>query len=300
MKSRSTRFPNFNPGTAAGLMTWILIIALCLPLVRSFVALGWDPAGVAFLCVVFLVAWYGLVALTLPIVFKRKHWVAADRQYLPMDLDSDLAPEAFRSWAAGIIPSMHDLGFTFRGHFRPSQAVPHTDSYITLFENRTYNQTAQLFTVTARRGIIRRSETVLAFVTEFEDQTKLYTSNSRSLPLQPNIRVRDGSMLFPEIDDPRRLYEIHQATIASFGHDAVTRKIVIDDPIEFLRTSFHSEVAKFAESGYYFLDAKRGRYRLTWMGAILMAWKNLWPFNWIRELRRRGQAARLLRKLSLS
>jgi hypothetical protein len=139
----------------------------------------------------------------------------------------------------------------------------------------------------------------LAFVTEFEDQTKLYTSNSRSLPLQPNIRVRDGSMLFPEIDDPRRLYEIHQATIASFGHDAVKLKGVIDDPIEFLRTNFHCDVAKFAESGYYFLDAKRGIYRLTWKGAILMSWKNLWPVNWIRELRRRGQAARLLRKLSL-
>jgi hypothetical protein len=300
MKSRSTRFPNFNPGTAAGLMTWILIIALLLPLVRALVALRLGAGELVFLCVVYLAAWYGLAAMMIPIVFKRSHWVAADRQYLPMDLDSGEAPESFRSWAEGIIPSMHELGFTFRGHFRPSQAMPRTDSFITLFENRTYHQTAQLFTVTARRGIMHRSETVLVFETEFADDTKLYTSNSRSLPLQPSIRVRDGSMLFPEIDDPRRLYEIHQATIASFGYDAVTRKNVIDDPATFLRTNFHSDVAKFAESGYYYLDAKRAVYRLTWKGAVLMSFKNLWPFNWVRELRRRVRAARLLRELALS
>src|SRR4029077_19945672 len=114
------------------------------------------------------------------------------------------------------------------------------------------------------------------------------------------IRVRAGSMQLPEIEGPRRLYEIHQATIAAFGHDAVIRKPVIDDPATFLRTNFHNDVAKFAESGYYYLNAKRGVYRLTWKGAILMSFKILWPFNWVRELRRRGQAARLLRELSLS
>jgi hypothetical protein len=120
LKSRSTRFPNFNPATAAGLMTWILIIALCLPLLRALVMLGWEPAEIAFLCLAYLLAWYGLIAIAMPIAFKRRHWVAADRQYAPIDLETDQVPEAFRSWAAGIIPSMRELGFTFRGHFRPS------------------------------------------------------------------------------------------------------------------------------------------------------------------------------------
>jgi hypothetical protein len=299
MKNRSSRFPNFNPTTTAGLLTWILVIALCLPLVRSFVAMGWSGADIAFLCAGWFVTWYGLVAITLPFILKQGQWVAADREYLPFDLESAEAPEAFRSWAATIIPVMHDLGFTFRGHFRPTIAMPRADSFVTLFSNRNTRQTAQLFTVIARRGIIRISETVLNFTTEFADGTTLYTSNSRTLPLQPRIRIRDGSMSFPEIDDPRRLYAIHQATLVSFAALAPRQSVVIDDPAEYLRTNFQRDVGKFAECGYYYLDVERNVYRMTWRGAALSGWKMLWPFKSIRGLLRRIRAERVLRELYL-
>jgi hypothetical protein len=299
-KSRSTRFPNYNPATAAGLMTWILIIALCLPLVRAFVRLGWSAADLVLLVLVNFLVCYGLLAIMAPIALKRSSWLAADRQYLPLDTDSKDAPEAFRSWSQSVIPSMEALGFLVRGHFRPSPDIPTSKAFVTLFANRKSGQTAQFFSVTAQRGIFRRSETVLTFKTEFADQTKLYTSNSRTLANQPRIRIREGSMSFPDIDDPRRLYAIHQATLSSMGGDVTRINVVIDDPAEYLHTEFLEDVAKFAESGYYYLDAKRDAYRLTWKGAILVTWKNLWPFNWIRELRRRTQGARLLRELDLT
>ena len=267
MKNRSTRFPNFNPGTTAGLLTWILIIALFLPLVRTFVALHWSPADIAFLGAAWLVATYGLVAITMPIVLKRSQWLAVDREYLPLDLDSLEAPDVFRSWAATVIPSMHDLGFEFRGHFRPTRAVPRADAFVTLFENRSTDQSAQLFTVTVKRGIFRRSETVLTFITEFADGTVLYTSNSRTPTILPPIRIREGSMSFPEIDNPARVYAIHQATLASFAGRVPRLGGVIDDPAEFLRKMYQKEVIRFADSGYYFLDAKSNIYRLTWRGA---------------------------------
>jgi hypothetical protein len=300
MKSRSTRFPNYNPATAAGLMTWILIIALHLALLRSFVASGWSPADIVFASLIFIAFCYVFVAILTPISLKRAGGIAADRQYLPLDPDSNEAPEAFRTWSQSVIPSMEALGFLVRGHFRPSSDVPNSKVFVTLFENRKSGQTAQLFTVIAQRGIIQRGETVLTLTTRFSDRTKLYTSNYRALVNHPQIRIRHGSMSFPDIDDPRRLYAIHQATLLFLGASAERINDVIDDPADYLRTEFHEDVAKLAESGYYYLDTQRDLYRRTWRGAILVTWRMLWPFKWFRELRRRSQRARLLRELDLS
>src|SRR5262249_45021751 len=140
----------------------------------------------------------------------------------------------------------------------------------------------------------------LVFTTEFADDTRLLTSNNQTLSPLPRIRIREGSMSFPDIDDPSRLYAIHQATLALFARDAARLDNVIDDPAEFLRSAHQKDVTRFAECGYYYLDRERIVYRLTWRGAILMTWKALWPFKRIRELLRRARAARLLQDLDLS
>jgi hypothetical protein len=281
-------------------LTWILLSAICLGVVRALIRLGWSAADIAGLGAVCFLAVYGSLAILAPIALRRSIWFAADQVYLPLDTASKEDPEAFRTWSQTVIPAMEALGFLVRGYFRPSPDIPHCEVFVTLFENRKSGQTAQLFLVKAQRGIIRRSETVLAFTTEFADQTKLYTTNSRTLANHPRIRVRQGSMSFPDVDDPRRLCAIHQATFSSLRGDATTIKPDLDDPANYLRTEYQQDVARFAESGYYFLDSKRDAYRLTWKGAIMVTWKNLWPFKWIRELLRRSQAARQLRELDLS
>jgi hypothetical protein len=294
MKSRSTKFPNLDPRTATGLMTWIVLIAMWLPIIRALVILGWTAGDIVIAVALGLLGFYAIVGILTPISLKRRQWIATDRLFSPISLDGINAPEVFRSWAATLIPVVEGLGFTFRGAFRPSQVMPDSEMFLALFENRKLNQIAQLFTVTAKRGIIRRSETVLVFSTDFADHTRLYTSNSRVLALEPRIRIREGSMRFPEIDDPRRLYEIHQATLAWYAAGAPRLAVAIDDPAEYLRAAFQNDIAKFTECGYYFVDTKRNVLRLTWRGAFLVTWKSLWPFKWIRQFRSRGQATRLL------
>jgi len=280
-------------------MTWIVIVALCLLCVRSFLALGSSPTQILVGATAGFGVWFGLVAITAPILLKVTQWCAAERQFEPLDLNTEGTPQAFRTWSRSIIPGMEALGFEVRDHFRLSQAVPNATAFTTLFENRSSRLTAQHFTVIAKSGILRRSETVLTFTTEFTDGTKLYTSNSRALGLLPRIGIREGSMSFPEIDDPRRLYAIHDASLAHFAGDGIRVDQVIEDPAEFLRTNYHKDVAKFAESGYYYLVEKRQVYRPTWKGSTLMAWKSLWPVKPVRELLWRRRAARLLRELGL-
>jgi hypothetical protein len=286
-------------------MTWILILSLfVLPWLRF-----WDGSTVGLIAILIvgiallLACWLfgvGMAAILGPFQLKLTHWIAADSQFEPLDLDFEEVPETYRTWSKSIEPQMSALGFENLGHFRLSHGVHLATAFVTLFENRPARQTAHFFTVIAKLGIIRKSETVLTFVTEFHDGTRLVTGNSRSLAITPRIRIREGSMSFAEIDDPCRLWAIHNASLAHFAGDGIQLEPIIADPAEYLRSDHRKETAKFVESAYYYLDEGRQVYRLTWKGAILGAWKSLWPVKLIRGSIRRNRAARLLEELGLN
>jgi hypothetical protein len=73
----------------------------------------------------------------------------------------------------------------------------------------------------------------------------------------------------------------------------------MNDPAEFLRQQIHNDTAKFAETGYFYFDETHERYRPTWTGACLMAWKSLWPASAIRRAIRRRTTKRMLEELGL-
>jgi hypothetical protein len=302
---RSTSFPTLNPSTLGGLMTWVLILSVfVLPWLRF-----WDGTVVGMIAslilgaatlVVWLVFVVVLAFVLSPLQLKLTHWVAAEHQFEPLDLDFEDVPEPFRAWSKSVEPQMQTLGFENLGHFRLAGSTPHVTTFVTLYENDPARQIAQFFTATAKRGFIRKSETVLAFVTEFIDGTRLVTANNRMLPITPQIRIREGSRSFPEIDDTRRLYAIHNASLAHFASDGIRLDPNVEDPAEYLKNEYRKETAKYVESGYYYLDEWRQVYRLTWKGAILGAWKSLWPVKPIRGWMRRSRAARLLRELGLN
>jgi hypothetical protein len=172
--------------------------------------------------------------------------------------------------------------------------------YVTLFENRQSNQYAKLFTAVVGLSVVRKTETTLAFFTDFTDGLTLVTANNKTRPITPRIRIHEGSSAFPSVHDPRRLYEIHQALVDRFGAYQDRERIEIKDPADFLRKSQLKEQAKYPESGYYYHDEEHQVYRPTWRGAILMAWKLLWPVKQIRAMLGRAKTARLLREVGMA
>ena len=140
---------------------------------------------------------------------------------------------------------------------------------------------------------------VIAFTTEFNDATKLTTSNSSELSIIPVPRLREGSGWFPEFKRPLRLFQIHQASVARFGADALRLEPNLKDPAEFLRRSMHADAERCLDTGYYYEDVNRGVYRPTWRGACLMAWKSTWPVKPIRRFIRKCRSSQLLSELEL-
>ncbi|MHB1558230.1 MAG: hypothetical protein ACYC61_12280 [Isosphaeraceae bacterium] len=242
----------------------------------------------------------GYPAIAGPLVVKSKQWITADPGFDPIDPNSDLMPQLVSDSIARTVPDLEGLGFEWRGTFSHLGAVANANAYVTLFEDPKARRTAQLFTVFGASALSRQVVTVLVFRSEFTDGTWLATGNSGVPSLFPRSdRIRKGTGSFPWIQDPYRLYQVHEASVAHYASDAIPAPQDTSDPLEFLRESVRREHAHFVEVGYVKLDERRGVYRYTWKGAILGAWKLTWPIKPIRLWLRRREAVRILREIGL-
>jgi hypothetical protein len=125
-----------------------------------------------------------------------------------------MPPEEFVAAGHEVAQAMEDLGFRVAGCLRVSKSAPRSTLFVTLFEHAATRQTAGLYTNVVESSAARQTFTYLVFRTEFTDDTTLTTSNARVSPPVPRGRLWKGSASFPEIRSPRRLYEIHQASVA--------------------------------------------------------------------------------------
>ena len=240
-----------------------------------------------------------LLAIIGPATLKLGHWYSPDPQVELINSLIDETPNEFVSAVRRTDRPLEALGFRLAGDLRVSNAIPGATTFVALFENVKGKQIAQVVTAIAVNAHVRKSVTLIAFTTEFNDKTKLTTSNSVHLAVIPFVRLREGSQSFPSIKSPHRLFEIHQASVARFGSDAARLPRSIDDPAEFLRRAMRADTDTFLDTGYYYEDPKYGIYRPTWRGACLMAWKSTWPVKPIRALIKKRRAAELLRELGL-
>lgn len=235
-----------------------------------------------------------------PLLLKSRQWIKADPDFEPIDPGSDLMPQLVADSIARTVPELEGLGFECRGSFRLMASIPNGNTYVTLFGDPEAQRTAQLFTVFAASGFARNVVTVLAFRSEFSDGTWLITGNSGIASLFPESgHSREGTCSFPWIQDPNRLYRIHEASVAHYAPDGIPVPQDTSDPLEFLRESLRREYAHFLAVGYVYLDEARGVYRFNWKGATLGAWKLTWPIKPIRHRLLRRKAIRFLRELGL-
>jgi hypothetical protein len=278
--------------TIAGLMVITAFVAVELWLLRESTVRELSLHMVLAMVVCYIV-------LVAPLIIKGWYRHVAEPRFEPIDPRSEQVPLRVEESITETVPELEALGFRSLGHFRSERSVPNVASFVSLFDHPRERRTAQLFTVFGASGPIRKVSTVLAFKTEFTDGTWLITGNDQIPSVFPPSQRREGSMSFPWVTHPARLYEIHRASVAHYASDGIPAETDIQDPIEFLRSTSQRELARFAEVGYYRLDEARQVYRLTWKGAYLMTWKLMWPINRIRQMLRRRKAARMLSELGL-
>jgi hypothetical protein len=120
------------------------------------------------------------------------------------------------------------------------------------------------------------------FCSSFADGTYVSTNNSRSVPLTPASREFQR-LHFPGIDDAAELYELHRLRVRERGrtkkHVPMTRGT---DPLAYQEGEHSRTVAHWIQCGYY-RQTSNDALRHTVRGAVLSAWRAMFPWRQLTE-----------------
>ncbi len=284
--------------TVGGLIALVFVVAMVLSLMRSGSEHMLTTVAILFLCTV------GVPWITGPLRLKASQWIGLDVHFDPFDPESEEVPPGARDAILGLVPRLEAVGFHTLGHYRLERSAPNITAFVTLLENRQGRQTARILTTVVQNSpnpVYMGGVPTLIFLTNFGDGSRLVTSNNLLQRLQPSLsRMRRGSMSFPWIRDPFRLYAIHEACVAFHAPDGIRVAPSLSDPVAHLKETRDEELAHFVETGYFYVDESLGQYRLTWKGAMLSGWKLLWPLKPIRQSLRHRAARRILREVEMN
>lgn len=173
---------------------------------------------------------------------------------------------------------LRNLGFEFLGCYDLGELGVHTDTVVALFCHPNLHDLAS-FNVSSASHL---TDTYLGFSTEFSSGMQLETNNNGVLPLTPDPA---GTFVFrvPEVKDPRVLYRLHRQLVEKHAGGAWAKPEVKGQEIQRCTRAAENHGPRLAQIGYMKrLDSGEG-FQLTWKGAILMAWKGLWPASMVRN-----------------
>jgi hypothetical protein len=230
-----------------------------------------------------------------PIHLHRNHRVDAQPEFMQVNPTRDIIPEEAWLRIREGVAHLEPCGFQVVGHFQESGNSSPAMGYVTLLKNTNLITVARLVTVFGKILKGRPGQSSLVFITELTDERSLITNNSANIITTPRRRDRIRLWL-PEVQDLQELYDFHQRLVERFGKQAKPYD-VNGDFTEHLKRDSQDQRARWVKSGYYCLDSAAGVYRLTWKGAVLIAWKRLWPLKSLRRAWRKHQTNKLLRKL---
>lgn len=227
-----------------------------------------------------------------PFVLYRKAPMSIGDRLVPLGAeDVQRLSDAIRERLATNDHALATLGFSppVRG---ANHAIANVKSCFSLVE---HPRDGTLAFVLVTQGAHVGTSAVVTFRTDFADGWHMYTSNSSIVPRMPPRPAIDG-VRFPGMQDVRELYELHRFRAAERARRvpavSMTRG---NDPLEFQRQESREVYDFWVQAGYYGL-VDGPAIRFTAKGAILAAWRGLFPWKQITTWRNAGKASAILRR----
>lgn len=189
-----------------------------------------------------------------------------------------------------IISELEALGFSLAGHLVHGDALANLNSMFSLLVNRETKVSALVCRAFASNSIANQVVEFVAFSTEFEDGSKIETSNIQILGIFAELPTRTKYNIPQLKDDVPRLYYIHLHYVAQ-RLESVAGLPERGDEIRHFQENYEKEFLQQESLGYVYFDRTTERYRFSWRLAILGTWRLLWPVRPIllSSKKRRGR-----------
>lgn len=178
--------------------------------------------------------------------------------------------------------------------------VPNVRSLIAVYVNRRTQDSAMSSFMIAEGAMAGVRKRYVEFVRRYPDDTLVQTNNSDELGAFP-AKPREFTTQFHGLEDVSRLFALHQFLASKHG-GARSAYLRIDTEFQgraadyVARAVLQEGLEEQKKTGY--LGGTATELRPTWKGAILMAWKELWPIKSLRRASRQRAANATLREFA--
>jgi hypothetical protein len=237
------------------------------------------------------VFWFYLILFVIaPIILRVRFRYRAKVE--PVELSAEEMPEAARAYIEPRIAEFGNWNFERIAYLKFEDLAPSVQSYVALLANLHTAEWAEVTFIvspTKKFGCMQ-------FATRCSEQMQIDTNTLPSarilftIPEHPTFRL-------PQVDSVFTLYRAHRMLVTEIAHGALPVIPPKGEEIAELKRRYDRVGPWQEQNGYMYLDATGENYRLTWKGAIVAAWRSIWPISALRAWRQRVKSRAILDRL---
>ena len=234
---------------------------------------------------------YCVLILLGPILLRSKFRLKAKLNPQMVPLES--LPPDVQSFMTSRTAPITKLGFEPVGHIALSM-VNNAGSFMALFSNSRTLEWADVSVVKSAKQF----KVYIEFITRCSDDSQVDTNTSSTAPVlspTPSYHV----FRFPQIQDASVLYQAHRKLVQQNIRGSRPELPPKGQELAELKRRLERYGVRQQRQGYMVLDATGEYYRLTWKGAVLGAWRSIWPVSVLRNMWMQGQSQTRLRALGV-
>jgi hypothetical protein len=231
-----------------------------------------------YLALLFILWFYGIVLVLSPIVLRIQFRYRTKVE--PRVVAFEDMPAEVREFIEPGVATFALWNFDAVAYLNLGNIAARTESFMVLLSNPHTAEWAAVVFVTSRTKKVRFME----FMTRCSEGLQIDTSTDSTAPVLfplPQHHV----FRFPQIQDVYTLYRVHRMLVNEITHGALPVLPPPGQELAELKRRLDRYGPWQQKHGYMYLDAKGENYRLTWKGAILGAWRAVWPMPLVRGWR---------------
>lgn len=235
---------------------------------------------------------YGVLFLLGPIVLRAtfKFKAKLDPQLVPQES----LPLEVRQFITPRVSAITGLGFEPVGYINLGTMASGTQSFMALLSNSRTLEWADVSVVKSPKQMKGYSE----FITRCSDDVQVDTNTNALAPVLfpwPAYHV----FRFPQIKDVFTLYRVHRMLVQQNTGGSKPELPPKGQELAELKRRLERYGVRQQERGYMYLEPAGQYFRLTWKGAILGAWRSIWPISLLRNLWMENQSQTRLRSMGV-
>jgi hypothetical protein len=236
---------------------------------------------------------YAVLFLLGPVLLRAKFRYGA--KVNPQLVALETLPPDVQQFMAPRVPTITGLGFEPVGYVSLGTMATGTGAFMALFSNPRTLEWADVSVVKSAT----KMQGYIEFITRCSDDSQVDTNTNSMAPVlfpSPSYHV----FRFPQIKDAFTLYRVHRMLVQEKTGGSKPELPPRGQELAELKRRLERYGPRQQERGYMYLDEAGENFRLTWKGAVLGAWRSIWPISLLRRWWMQGQSGVQLRSLGVA